>query len=115
METRETIDSIKIPFGVARSKLARIVADLVKERNGMFPPKREREAAAKPLTAYLDEFVRNLTARGKTPEYVYYIKKRLQKLLAACRWTSVSFGEERFRCKLKCKFKEPPRTASRRR
>ncbi len=88
--TKETLVNLGVTDkAVAITKLNRIVSDLVMERHGMIPPKKDRDAAAKPLARYVEEFVRNLTARGKTAEYAYYIEKRLEKLIAGCGWELV--------------------------
>ena len=72
---------------VAEHRLHELVRDLQREALGIVPPKPLREAAVRPLSEHLPDFLADLTAKGRDAKYVYNVRKRVERLLSECRWT----------------------------
>jgi integrase len=73
---------------VARQELARIVQEKEWERHGILPPKGLRDAAGRPLSEHLTEFLADLKLRTSR-KYTQNIKNRVGRLMEACGWTNV--------------------------
>ena len=70
-------------------KLLKLAEDREKERNGLIAPKSVREAATQPLTALLDDFLRELESRGRTRNTLKKYRDTLRKLFARCQWQNI--------------------------
>lgn len=58
-----------------------------REHEGIGVPRREREAAQRDIPGHLDEYVSELTARGRVREYTRQVRSRVTRLCADCGWT----------------------------
>ncbi len=74
---------------VAERKLAEIVYREERRRQGMLLDEVEAGAASRPLTAHLDDFERDLVARGRSKDYIRKVVPRCRKLFAECGWVRV--------------------------
>jgi integrase len=81
----ETTDKL-----VAERRLAELITERERERAGIVAPLCQREAAKKPLTEHLDDFVADLYALGRTQAYVSHVRTRVRALLKACAWKMAS-------------------------
>lgn len=72
---------------VAAQKLAEFVREKEFEAGGIIPPQNLRDAAQKPMTEHLSEFVADLHARKRSAMYVDNVDKRMTKLLTSCGWS----------------------------
>ncbi len=82
---------IRVPLGVsdkqvAQEKLRRIVKELEQEREGLLPPKEQRDAATLPIADYIDEFVQSLRGLGRDDKYVSEVRRKLFRLADDCIW-----------------------------
>src|SRR5450631_1261417 len=62
---------------VAQEKLRRIVRDAEMEREGLIPPKEQRDAARAPLSELVKEFVARLRGLGRDEKYVLELERKL--------------------------------------
>jgi len=74
---------------VAEKRLAEIVKERQQEASGIIAPKPLRDAATRPLTEHLAEYVSDLTALGRNAGYIYNTRKLIEKLLDECGWILV--------------------------
>ena len=70
----------------ARKKLAEKREELELEAAGISLPKGQVQAARKGLSFHLNDYLEDLTARGRSKKYVYIAKKRLLTLFSQCSW-----------------------------
>jgi hypothetical protein len=75
---------------VAQQKLEEIVRQKQLEGAGLLPPEAQRIAQQTPLLDHLKDFLADLAAMGRDPEYIYIVDKQIRKLLQECRWTSLA-------------------------
>lgn len=91
---------------LAMHKLLKEADDREKEHNGILPPKPVREAAARPLTELLGEYLLELQSRARTPRTLRKYRNTLRKLFERCQWqkiqdvTARSFCQWRNHCGL---------------
>ena len=71
---------------VAQQRLNQIVLDADRERSGLAVPKPMREAAQKSITDHAGEYCDDLAAMGRSPEYVYTVQKRLERICRESGW-----------------------------
>ena len=74
---------------VALHKLLKEADGREKEHNGILPPKPVREAAARPLTELLGEYLAELESRARTPRTLRKYRNTLRKLFERCQWQKV--------------------------
>ncbi len=74
---------------VAQQKLEEIVKNRQLESAGLLPPEAQRIAQQTPLLDHLKDYLADLTAMGRDPEYIYIVDKQIRKLLQECRWTGL--------------------------
>jgi len=74
---------------VAERKLAEIVNREERRRQGMLVDEVEAGAAARPLSEHLDDFERDLKARGRAKDYVRKVVPRCRLLVRECGWNRV--------------------------
>ncbi len=82
---------LNVPLGVtdkdvAKEKLRKLVQEMEKERHGLISPKAMRDAAQKPLTKHLKEFIGDLRAKGRNKRYISGLENQLVLLIDQCRW-----------------------------
>ena len=65
---------------IALHKLLQLADEREKERNGLIAPKPVREAAERPLTALLNDYLTELESRGRTPRTLKKYRTTLRKL-----------------------------------
>ena len=73
---------------VARQKLAEIIRDQERERQGIIAPKQQREAAQRPLKGHIADFIADRNTVGRDARYVRQLEKKLLLLVAECGWNS---------------------------
>jgi len=71
---------------VARQRLEQIVRDRQREREGIIPPKHQRDAAQRPLTGHIADFIADRNTVGCDARYVRELEKKLLRLAGACGW-----------------------------
>src|ERR1700722_13463143 len=74
---------------VAQQKLEEIVKNRQLESAGLLPPEAQRIAQQTPLLDHLKDYLADLSAMGRDPEYIYIVDKQIRKLLQECRWTAL--------------------------
>ncbi len=74
---------------VAERKLAELVNREERRRQGMLVDEVEAGAASRPLTDHLADFERDLSARGRSKDYIRKIVPRCRLLLSQCGWVRV--------------------------
>ena len=86
---------------VAQEKLRRIVREAEMEREGLIPPREQRDTAKSPLSQLFEEFASRRRGLGRDEKYVCELKQKLLLLAKECRWqvvrdiTAKSFEEWR--------------------
>jgi integrase len=71
---------------VAVERLKKMVREEQQEREGMISPKPQREAAQKPLTEHLEDFIQSRQSIGRDEKYVKELGKKVLKLAEECGW-----------------------------
>jgi integrase len=71
---------------VAEKRRTERLAEKEREREGILAPKKMREAAKLPILNHLDEFEKDLRARGRASKYVVNLGMRIRKLVEECGW-----------------------------
>jgi len=74
---------------VAQQKLEEIVRQKQLEGAGLLPPEAQSIAQQTPLLDHLKDYLADLSAMGRDPEYIYIVDKQIRKLLQECRWTTL--------------------------
>ncbi|MDD3181120.1 MAG: site-specific integrase [Opitutaceae bacterium] len=74
---------------VAESKLRKLVREQEDELNGLATPKSLREAAQRPITAQLAEYVADLAAQGRSKKHVALARNRVLRLCEQCGWVKL--------------------------
>lgn len=74
---------------VAERKLTEIVNRAERRRHGMLVDEHEAGAASRLLTDHLDDFERDLIARGRSKDYIRKVVPRCYRLLQECRWQRI--------------------------
>jgi len=89
-DQRDTQVALKVTDKqVARAKLAEIVLQKEKERQGLAAPARQTETAAMALTDVIREWLGDLRAKGTGSHHVSLMEKRLGVLIRGCDWQRV--------------------------
>ena len=83
-----------IPLGVsdrqvAEEKTRKLIQEREREMAGMILPKAQREAAQATLETHLRDFVCDLKAKGRNPQYVNEMENKLTLLAADCCWRQI--------------------------
>ena len=73
----------------AREKLDKLVKELEKEKQGLLPPKVQREAAQASFTKHIEDFIGDLRAKGRNERYVVEMEFKLTALANECGWQQV--------------------------
>ena len=73
---------------IARQKLEQIVREKQREREGIIPPKHQRDAAQRPLTGHIADFIADRNTVGCDSRYVRQLEKKLLRLAGECGWNS---------------------------
>ncbi len=71
---------------IAEQRLAGLVRERMDEAAGILAPKTMRDAAVKPLTAHLDDYIADLRAKNRAKRYYELVEVRVKTLIAECRW-----------------------------
>jgi integrase len=74
---------------VAIEKLRRIVREAEREREGLAPSSRQREAAQLPLEIHIREFVESRRGLARDEKYVGELEKKLLRLKRDCGWSTI--------------------------
>lgn len=74
---------------VARRKLAEHVRALERIEAGLDAPRPLTEAALRPLAEHLGEYLDDVSAKGRSKDYVYNLKARNLRLFKECGWRTV--------------------------
>lgn len=74
---------------VALHKLSQIAEEREKEHNGLIAPQPVREAAERPLTDLLSEYLLELQSRGRSPRTLKKYRIDLQNLFSRAQWLKV--------------------------
>ena len=74
---------------VAEKRLDEIVRQEERERAGLAIPRGLATAARVKLQVHLDDFISDLKARGRDPEYYERIRQRCRRLIKDCGWAYV--------------------------
>jgi len=69
---------------VAKEKLSRIVREAEREREGLSPPKEQRDAAKQLVESYVREFVESRRGVGCDEKYVRELDRKLIRLMQDC-------------------------------
>lgn len=77
-------------YAAARVELQRIVTEAQRERVGLLPKKSYRDAAAEKLGKLLDEYIADIRARRKTPQYARVAQFRIRAIITGAKWTRLS-------------------------
>jgi len=82
---------LNVPLGVsdkqvAQEKLRRLVQEKEKELNGLLPPKTLRDAAQESLLKHIRDFIGDLRAKGRNPQYLNELENKLELLATECGW-----------------------------
>ena len=75
---------------VAEAKLAGIVKQAERERQGLAAPLRQIETVSAPLKSVVCEWVSDLGAKGRKPHYCGIMEKFMGVLMRECPWSKVS-------------------------
>jgi hypothetical protein len=62
---------------VAEEKLRRIVREVEREREGLIPPKGERDAAKQSIESYMRKYVQSRRGLGRDEKYVGDLERKL--------------------------------------
>ncbi|MGF1634192.1 MAG: tyrosine-type recombinase/integrase [Phycisphaerae bacterium] len=71
---------------VAETRLREFVVQAEREAAGIIPPRELVNAAARPLSDHLADFLADQKAAGRAKMYLYNIQKHVERLLADCGW-----------------------------
>lgn len=72
---------------VARKRLRDIIIEAQREAEGILAPKSQREAAIAPLSELLADYVADLRALGRDPQYIHDTEQRISRILRETGWT----------------------------
>jgi integrase len=89
LDPREKVSDVALRTDdkqVAEQRLARIVREEQHEREGLIPPKHQRDAAQRCLTEHLEAFIADRRALGRDEKYVCELKRRVERLIEECSW-----------------------------
>ena len=92
LDPREKIKDVALHTDekqVAEQRLARIIRDEQHEREGLLPPKAQREAAHLPLIEHVKAFVADRRAIKRDEKYVHELERKLLRLINECSWRFV--------------------------
>ncbi len=92
LDPREKIKDVALHTDekqVAEQRLARIVRDEQHEREGLIPPKQQRDAAQLPLITHVQAFVADRRAIKCDDKYVLGLERKLLRLINECSWRFV--------------------------
>ncbi len=71
---------------VAEKRIAAIISEAEREREGILSPRRLREGAVKPLSEHLRDYVEDLRTKQCNRDYVDRIRQRITRLFNALDW-----------------------------
>lgn len=71
---------------VAEKQLDLMISEAERERAGILPPRRVRDAAAKVLSEHLRDYVADLGAKGCNREYIKRVEQRATRLFGTFGW-----------------------------
>lgn len=75
---------------IAQKRLEELVTRKERLQAGILPPDAMAEAAAKPVTQHLEDFVACLDRTNRSREYTRKIRQRVTRLIRECRWERVA-------------------------
>lgn len=73
---------------VARKRLRDIVVKAQQEKDGLVMPRIHRNALMRPLTDHLEDYLANLTAKGRVGKYIRLMRSRIERLICDCHWST---------------------------
>jgi len=71
---------------VAEQRLRDLLSELEMEAAGILLPKPMRDAAARPITEHLNDYVADLRALGRSDSHINNIEFRVGRLIQECQW-----------------------------
>ena len=71
---------------IAVERLRKVIKEKQQESAGIIAPKALRDAAKKPLTDHLADFIADLNAKGRDDMYIYIIEKLTIRVFRECEW-----------------------------
>lgn len=72
---------------IAEQRLEQIIRDKQMEKSGMIAPESIRNAALSPMEKHLEQYIADLRALNRDPQYVNELNCRVRKLIRECHWT----------------------------
>ncbi len=74
---------------VAQQRLEDFVREKQMEKTGMIAPEAIRKAAQSPIQSHLAQYVADLNALNRDPQYVRELNNRVLKLIRDCKWEAL--------------------------
>jgi hypothetical protein len=74
---------------VAKEKLRRIVREAEREREGLIPPKEERDAIKNSIEGYVQEYAESRRGLNRDEKYVGELERKLFRLIRECGWSKL--------------------------
>jgi integrase len=74
---------------VAEQRLTKVVREEQHEREGLIAPKHQREAAQRPLTEHVEDFIADRRSVRRDEKYVRELRRKLLRLIQECPWQFV--------------------------
>ena len=75
---------------VAEAKLRTLVREAQEELAGLLRPRPEREAAQRPLTEHLADYIADLAAQSRSRKHIAVSRNRVDRLARQCGWVRLS-------------------------
>ncbi len=83
---RKTVNLGVTDKQVAEQRAASLTRDNEREAVGLIPPKPMRLAASRNLAEHLEDYVKDLTALGRSEKHIRLVESRFRRLLDECAW-----------------------------
>ncbi len=75
---------------VAEEKLRRIVQNAEREREGLSPPKEQRDAAKRPIESFVGEYMQSRRGLNRDAKYVSELGRKILRLVRECGWSALA-------------------------
>ncbi len=75
---------------VADQKLAEIIREAEYQHSGILPPKTLQASAQRPINDHVQDFIQDLTARGRSPKYIRNTRMWMTRLIKECTWPTIT-------------------------
>jgi integrase len=95
---------------VAEQKLAKIIRDEQRERDGLIAPKHQREAAQRFLAEHVEDYIADRRSVGRDEKYVRELRRKLLRLIKECPWQFVRNVTAESFCAWRANQKNAPKT-----